>query len=306
MKRSRVLGVALAAVLTGAALGGCGSDPGAGSGKVAVVTAFYPLQFLAQQVGGNQVSVSNLTSPGQEPHDLELGLRQTAELSDADVVVYEKGFQAAVDEAVQQADPAHVVDAAGVADLQTFGEEHTQPGEGESADDLDPHFWQDPRRMSTVAAAVEKALADADPDHARTYARNLARLQGQLGDLDKAYADGLASCRVDTVVVSHDAFGYLDRYGLQIQGIAGFSPDAEPSPARIADLQDLIRSDDITTVFYETLVSPAIAETLANDVGVRAAVLDPIEGLTDATSDQDYLSLMRSNLAALEKANGCS
>jgi zinc transport system substrate-binding protein len=256
-----------------------------------VVTSFYPLQYVARRVAGDHASVVNLTQPGKEPHDLELTVQQTAQVADADVVVYERGFQAAVDDAVDQNGPAHVVDAARSADL--------------SGDD--PHFWLDPTKLSAVAAAVERSLADDDPAQAADYARNLRRLQGDLADLDASFRTGLATCAVDTIVVSHDAFGYLGRrYGLDVVGINGLSPDAEPSPAHLRALQDLIRRDGITTVFSEELASPKFADSLSRDLGITATVLDPIEGLGDATADQDYLSLMRANLAALRKANRCS
>ena len=287
--RSLVLAgvLALAAPLL-AACGGGGADAGSGT---TVVTSFYPLQYVAQRVVGDRADVVNLTQPGREPHDLELDFRQTAADADADVLLYERGFQAAVDDAVDQSDPRHVVDAAQAADL--------------SGDD--PHFWLDPTKLSQVAAAFEEQLAAADPAHRAAYARNLAGLQSDLATLDRDFRTGLAHCAISTIVVSHDAFGYLGRrYGLEVVGINGLSPDAEPSPAHIRELQDLIRSDRITTVFSERLGSPKFADSLAGDLGIRAAVLDPVEGLSDATADQDYLSLMRSNLAALEKANTCS
>jgi zinc transport system substrate-binding protein len=270
-----------------AACGG-GSDGAAGT---RVVTSFYPLQYVAQRIAGDHAHVVNLTQPGREPHDLELDFQRTAELADADVVLYEKGFQPAVDEAVDQSSLEHVVDASRAADLSGS----------------DPHFWLDPTRLSKVAQAFERQLADADPAHAAAYARNLRSLQDDLAHLDRTFEKVLADCRVRTIVVSHDAFGYLGRrYHLDVVGINGLSPDAEPSPAHLRQLQDLIRKDGITTVFSEELASPKFADSLANDLGIASAVLDPIEGLGDATADQDYLSLMRSNLAALRKANSCS
>ncbi len=285
MKR---LALVLALVLP--LLAGCGG-PGSADGRTTVVTSFYPLQYVAQRIAGRHADVVNLTQPGKEPHDLEMTVRQTAELVDADVVVYERGFQAAVDEAVDQSSLAHVVDASGPA--RVTGD--------------DPHFWLDPTRLAAVATAVEKELAQADPAHAAAYRRNLAALHRDLTGLDRAFQRGLASCRIDTIVVSHDAFGYLGRrYGLHVVGISGLSPDAEPTPTHLRELQDLIRSDGITTVFSEQLASPKFADSLAHDLGIRAAVLDPVEGLSDRTANQDYLSLMRANLAALEKADQCS
>ncbi len=285
----RAVAAVAAALLAAPLLASCG-DLGSAHGRPTVVTSFYPLQFVAEQVAGDHERVVNLTHPGMEPHDLELTVGQTADLVDADVVVYQRGFQPSVDTAVAQNHPAHVVDAARVARLRG----------------QDPHFWLDPTRLSRVAAAFEKQMAAADPGHASDYRRNLAALQRRLADLDRAFRRGLATCAQRTIVVSHQAFDYLGRrYGLHVVDINGLSPDAEPSPDHIRQLQDLIRSDGITTVFTEALGSPVLARTLAGDLGIRAAVLDPIEGLTAATSNQDYLSLMRRNLAALRKANHC-
>jgi zinc transport system substrate-binding protein len=277
----------VAAALLLSALTACSSGASGDGSKVSVVASFYPLAFVAERVAGDRAAVLDLTHPGQEPHDLELGVQATADLEDADVVVYEKGLQAAVDEAVDQADPNHVVDAASVADL-----------EGD-----DPHFWLDPVRLSSVATAVAAELEQVDPDHAQGYRTRLAELRRDLQRLDDAYRTGLQDCRVRTVVVSHDAFGYLGKYGLKVAAINGLSPDAEPSPEHIAEL--LAREEGVTTVFSETLASPALAQTLARDLGIRTAVLDPIEGLSDATADQDYLSLMRADLQALRQAGSC-
>ncbi|HEV2796352.1 MAG TPA: zinc ABC transporter substrate-binding protein, partial [Nocardioides sp.] len=170
----------------------------------------------------------------------------------------------------------------------------------------DPHFWLDPLLVADFADAVAAELADVDPDGATTYADNAAALRTELETLDQEFTDGLAGCERSTTVVSHDAFGYLARYGLDFEPIAGLSPDAEPTAADLGRLQSLITSDGVTTVFSERLVSAKMADTLAGDLGVTTAVLDPIEGLSDETSDEDYLSLMRENLTALREANGCS
>ncbi|MGN6576428.1 MAG: metal ABC transporter substrate-binding protein [Nocardioides sp.] len=283
-------GLAVAAPL----LVGCGATSGGSGDGLQVVAAFYPLEYVAQRVAGDHADVQSLATPGAEPHDLELTIAQTAAVADADVLVLSTGFQPAVDDTVEQNARGRVVDAADVADLET-------PSGGQ-----DPHFWLDPTRLAAVADDVEQALAAADPDHAGDYEANLAALKSDLGNLDHEFETGLADCARDTIVVSHDAFGYLaDRYGLHVEAINGISPDAEPSPAHLRELSRLVEARGITTVFSETLASPELAQTLAGDLGLKTAVLDPVEGLTDATEDQDYLSLMRENLAALQDANGC-
>ena len=290
--RARLLPV-LALLLAATVLTGCRPEDHRG---VELVTSFYPLQFVAQRIAGSHAHVVNLTRPGKEPHDLELTVWQTGSLADADVVLYERGLQPAVDDAVDSTEPRHAVDAAAITHL--VDDSHGNP---------DPHFWLDPTRLSAVAAAFETKLAEADPRHTTAYRHNLRRLQGRLAELDRSFRRGLASCRIHTIVVSHDAFGYLGhRYGLRVVGINGLSPDAEPSPAHIRQLQDLVRKDGISTVFGERLDSGQLADSLAGDLHIQTAVLDPIEGLTDKTADQNYLSLMRQNLAALRKADGCS
>jgi zinc transport system substrate-binding protein len=273
------------------ALAGCSALGGERSTRTQVATSFYPLQYVARRIAGPHADVVDLTQPGKEPHDVELTVQQTAQLVDADVVVYERGFQPAVDDAVDQSHPKHAVDVSQVVRL----------------DGSDPHFWLDPDRLSAAATAVEKELAAADPRHEADYAANLASLTNDLATLDAAYHRGLAHCRIKTIVVSHDAFGYLGRrYGLDVVGINGLSPEAEPSPAHIRALQDLIRKEGIRVVFSEELSSRAFADSLADDLKIKAEVLDPIEGLSDATAGQDYLSLMRRNLATLREANQCA
>ncbi|WP_028637686.1 metal ABC transporter substrate-binding protein [Nocardioides sp. URHA0032] len=266
---------------------------------VQVAAAFYPLAYVAARVAGDAATVENLTAPGGEPHDLEPTVRETAEVAQADLVVFERGFQPAVDDTVDENAGGAVLDAADVVSLVPFRDH------GVDSDEDDPHFWQDPLLLAEVGDAVADQLSDIDPAHADDYAANAEALRGDLERLDREYAAGLADCQRDTVVVSHDAFGYLERYGIDMQTILGLSPDSEPTPADLARLQDLINSQGITTVFGESLVSPAVAEALAHDTGVRSEVLDPIEGLSDRTAGEDYLSLMHANLRALEEANGC-
>ncbi|GAA1543831.1 metal ABC transporter substrate-binding protein [Nocardioides humi] len=300
---------------------------GTSGARPEVVAAFYPLEYVAARVAGDHAKVTSLTKAGVEPHDLEINVQDTARIAAADLVVFESEFQPAVDETVAENAGGETLDVADVVELEPFeehedhdehadeeGDEHAdeEGEEGEEGEEdhehgeFDPHFWHDPIRVAAFGDAVATSLSELDPDHAADYAANAADLRSDLEALDQEFEAGLSSCERDTIVVSHDAFGYLEKYGLHMASIAGLSPDAEPTPAAIAELQQLIRREGITTVFSETLVSPKTAETLAGDLGIESKVLDPIEGLTDETADQDYLSLMRSNLAALRTANGCS
>lgn len=294
-----------------------GTTSGAGSsgdgGRLQVVASFYPLQFAVEQVGGDAVAVTNLTKPGAEPHDLELKPQDVAAVADADLVVYLSGFQPAVDDSVgsEAGDRAFDVAPAARLDLTGVEEEHTE--ETEDADDhadeqvTDPHFWLDPTRLADVGDAVAEKLAAADPGQADTFTANAAAFRQDLEALDAELAAGLGSCASTDIVTSHQAFGYLaQRYGLTQVGITGLSPEAEPDAATIAEVADFVTERKVATIYYETLVSPAVAETVAAETGAKTAVLDPIEGISDASAAQDYVGVMRANLAALKAGQPCS
>jgi zinc transport system substrate-binding protein len=282
-----LLGLSLATALL---VVGCGASAGA-NGKRTVVAAFYPLAFAAEEIGGRNVHVENLTPPGAEPHDIELTPQEVARLQKADVVLYlSHGFQPAVEQAVAGAQGRRVDVLAGIG---------LRRGVGDEAGKSDPHVWLDPVLYSRVVRRIGAAVGA--PARANTLAHRVLAL-------DAEYRRGLAHCERRDFVTSHAAFGYLAaRYRLHQIPITGIDPESEPSPRRLKSLIDLVRSEHVTTVFFERLVSPKLAETVARDAGAKAAVLDPIEGLTSAEQrrDVDYFSLMRQNLAQLRAALGC-
>ena len=286
-----------------ALLAGCSSAPTADSSKIQIVTAFYPLEFSAESVGGDAVKVTNLTAPGAEPHDLELSPTQVAAIADADLVLYVKGFQPAVDDAVAQQAADHSLDVSeGLHRLSGV------PGEAPAAagTNLDPHIWLDPANISAIAKGISSRLSEIDPTDAPKFAANSNALAGDMTKLTADFTQGLAKCRSRTLVTSHDAFAYLaSAFDLTQVGISGLSPDAEPSPARLADIAALVSDQGITTIYYEALVSPKVAETIAAETGAKATMLDPLEGLA-AGSNDTYSDVMRRNLSTLIAGQGCT
>lgn len=301
MKPSRTLTHAAVGVAALFAASGCAASSAEGSDdRVAVLASFYPLQYVVEQVGGDLVDVTSLTPPGAEPHDVELSPRQVREVGDADVLVYLSGFQAAVDDAIAAREPAHVVDAAATA---AVAERMTE--QGANAAGPDPHFWLDPTLLAAVAPDVAAMLSEADPANADAYAAGAQALVADLAALDSAFTAGLAQCDQSVIVTAHAAFGYLTgRYGIEQVGLSGLDPDAEPSPARLREIRDVVEANAVTTVFTEALVSPQVAQTLADDLGITTAVLDPVESQVDPTVD--YRGAMEANLVALRSALGCA
>lgn len=263
---------------------GCGKSSHA-SGKENVVAAFYPLAFAAQRLGGDTVDVVNLTPAGAEPHDLEVTPGTVRELRGADLVLLlGHGFQPQLEKAAGGGGSVLLL-------LDT-------PGLGLHPNG-DPHVWLDPIRFSLIVKRIGHALHAGGPAQ---------RLVTQLRELDTEYRQGLAHCARREVVTSHEAFAYLgERYGLRQVAITGLSPEAEPSPRDLQQVVSLVRSTHATTIFFETLVSPRIAQTVAHETGAKTAVLNPIEGLKpdEAKAGENYFSVMRSNLAHLRTALGC-
>lgn len=305
--------VAAATALGLGTLSACSTDSAAasGTGKFDVVASFYPMAFLAEQIGGDHVHVTSLTEPGQEPHDLEISAKQTAALQESDAVLYLKNLQPSVDDAVAQSEVKTKIDAASLTTLEKHGNEvgghaaEHDDHQNEELAGLDPHIWLDPVRYSQVAQGVGKAFEKADPDHAADYEKNTAALVKKLGALDTQFKDGLANTRTKVFVTTHAAFGYLaERYGLTEEAINGLDPESEPSAARVKELEKMAEADGVTTVFYETLVSDKTAKTIASDANLKTDVLDPIEGITEKSRGKDYFSVQEANLEALRTALG--
>ncbi|MFI9829344.1 metal ABC transporter substrate-binding protein [Streptomyces sp. NPDC051913] len=314
VRRQHISGIALAAVtaLGLGTLSACSGASAAGNtDKFDVVASFYPMAFLAEQIGGDHVNVSSLTEPGQEPHDLEISAKQTAQLQESDAVLYLKNLQPSVDDAVAQSEVKTKIDAASLTTLEKHGNEvggHAAEHDDHANEELaglDPHIWLDPVRYAQVAEGVGKAFEKADPDHAADYKKNTAALVKRLDGLNTQFKDGLADTRTKVFITTHAAFGYLaERYGLTEEAINGLDPESEPSANRVKDLEKMAKADGVTTVFYETLVSDKTAKTIASDADLKTDVLDPIEGITAKSKGDDYFQVMESNLKALQSALG--
>jgi zinc transport system substrate-binding protein len=280
--------IVLTLVAVGAVAAGC-SGHEKDSGRRHVVAAFYPIAYAATRLAPD-ADVENLTPAGAEPHDLELSARDVGRVHDADVVLYfGDGFMPALEKAVDD-DPRAV-------DLLK-GRRLDAAGEGEETA-LDPHVWLAPLRYAAIVREIAAALGSP---------RAADGMVSELHELDRVYRRGLARCERRQIVTSHAAFAYLARaYGLEQVPLTGLSPEAEPSAKEIARLVRQVEQEGATTVFFETLVSPKLAQTVAREAGAHTAVLDPIEGLTpdEIANGADYFSVMRDNLGALRKALGC-
>lgn len=317
LARPALVALAATSAFLAASCGGSdesGASPNDGGAALTVIAAFYPLEEAARGVGGDLVTVTALTPPGQGPHDLELQPAQMGDFESADVAIYlGRGFQPQVEAALEGSpdslaplDLLDTVELLGV-DEQLAGTDGEVDGEV-LAGDVDPHVWLDPSRMITMVDAITAAFSTADPDNADAYAANAARYLVDMRGLDGEYRSALTNCQSSVIVTSHRAFGYLaDTYGLRQIPIAGISPEVEPDPRTLAAIAAEARAEGVTTIFLESIAPPDLAETVAREIGAELDLLDPIEGLTQEQLDDvdTYASIMRDNLGRLVTGLGC-
>ena len=309
MKKFLYLAIGLIAIVAAIyaieffALGGGPKANSANSGKMAMVGTFYPLAHFAEQVGGNFITVANITPAGAEPHDYEPTPQDIAAAYGAKVFIMNGG---GVDTWAERISPDLKAKGVQVVDMQDTIALTTAPSGSETT--LDPHIWLDPVLSEQEIALIRDAFVKADPVNAVVYENNAASYIAQLQALDEEYKTGLASCRIKDIVTSHAAFGYLAKqYGLTQIAIAGLSPDAEPSAQQMADIAQLAKKDNVKYIFFESLVSPKLSQTIATEVGAKTIAFNPLEGLTDEqiSSGETYLTVMQDNLSKLRLALEC-
>jgi len=329
-----MIGHALAVLLGTALLAACNQSPHGQSvpledrttvgstPRPTVVASFYPLYEFAQQVAGERAVVSSLVPPGVEPHDWEPAPQDVARVEKARVFVYNgAGFEPWADRLLANlgsSRPAVVVATDGIellrADLPGHDRDRGSAGQPPgvvaraSARD-DPHVWLDPLLAQREVEAIRAALAKADPDNAASYTENARVFTERLRALDQRYQRGLAGCARREIVASHASFAYpAKRYRLTEVPIMGLSPESEPSPAQLAQIVRFARRHDVKFIFFETLVSPKLAQTLAREVRAQTLVLNPVEGVTreDQAAGRGYVELMEDNLRNLRTALGCA
>lgn len=286
---------------------------------VSIAASFYPVALAAERIGGTHVHVTTLVPPGTEPHDFEPTAQEIARIYDSEIFLYNGGgvdawasklAPSAASEGILVMGMYESIPNLLAATEHDHGEdEHdADHGEDEHEEEFDGHFWLDPGLLALQAEAIRDLLVKADPTHSADYESNARAFVADLTELDAEYEAGLADCELRVAVTSHAAFAYLARsYGFEQLPITGISPEEEPSAGGLAELADTSRRYGVKYVFFETLVSPKLAETLANEIGAQTLVFNPIEGLTDEEleASEDYFSIMRNNLSNLRTAMLC-
>lgn len=308
MKKLLTLLITVAAVIIGVIIINKGnknneSIPWAGTG-IKVAASFYPLYEFAKQVAGEKAKVVNITPSGIEPHDFEPSPQDIAKIYSAKIFIFNgSGFDPWAEKIKQD------LEKHGVAVINMTEHFELLQGGKDEEENLDPHIWLDPILAKEEVEIIRDELKKNDPRRAASYDSNAEQYLAKLSELDEKYKTGLASCAIRDAVASHAAFGYLGkRYNINIVAIAGISPEQEPSAKKLAEIAEFARGKNIKYIFFETLVSPRTADTIAKEIGAETLVFNPLEGLTEeeTAAGKNYFSIMEENLEALRKAFLCA
>jgi zinc transport system substrate-binding protein len=278
--------------------------------KIKVVTTMYPVYEFVKQVGGDKVDVVMLIPPGAEPHDWEPTAKDIIQIKDAKIFAFHgKDFEP-VEKLLKKEVLGNALPLEVSKDVIKLEAKHEEKEEehGHSHDEehkFDPHAWLDPLAVQQEIKTIAEALVSVDEKNAEYYKKNADAYNKKLAELDEQYKKGLDGMTRKEIVTSHRAFGYLaNRYGFEQLGIMGLSPDAEPTPDKMAKITEFCREHKVKYIFFETLTSPKLAQTIAKETGAELLVLNPIESLTEQEmkDGKNYLTIMGENLANLQKA----
>lgn len=293
---------------------GCGSKAGkpvdSEVKKIKVVATMYPVYEFVKQVGGDKVDVVMLIPPGAEPHDWEPTAKDIIQIKEAKIFAYHGADFEPVEKLLHKdvlGNALALEISKDVKKLEAKQEDEDEEEHGHAAHEhrFDPHVWLDPVAAQQEVNTILQALVSVDEKNAAYYQQNAEAYNQKLADLDEQYKKSLAGMTRKEIVTSHKAFGYLaNRYGFAQLGIMGLSPDAEPTPDKMAKITAFCREHHVKYIFFETLTSPKLAQTLANETGAQLLVLNPIESLTEQEikDGKNYITIMGENLVNLQKA----
>lgn len=263
--------------------------------KPIVYASFYPLYFLADEIGKDNIDLRIVIPNGTEPHDYEPSVKQLNDIEKADIFIYNgAGLESWADKLLEAIiDEKKIISASEEVELNKI--------DGVA----DPHIWLDPYNMDKIGKRIKEGFIALDSKNKEEYENNYKELSGKLRKLDNDYSMALKDKKKDKILVSHAAFGYMaDRYKFDQIPVAGISPEQEPSPKTIANIIDLAKKNEIKYIFLETLASPKTVSVIAEEANLEILTLNPIAGLTEEEqkNGEDYISIMEKNIESLKKA----
>lgn len=253
------------------------------SGKLQIYTSIYPIYDFTKKIGGEKISVYNMTKAGAEPHDFEITSKDMANLSKADLFIYNGGGM------------EHWVDTIKEA-LKDIKYINTSSNINEN--NLDPHFWLSPINAKIQMENIKNGLIEIDSENKNYYESNYNLYANRLTELDEKIKTSLSDIKNRNLVLTHPAFGHFCKeYSLNQIAIARDEAD----PKAMAEIIEFIKSNNVRAIFYEEFSSSKLVDSIAKETGIKILTLNPIESLSEENiaSGEDYFSIMEKNLISL-------
>ena len=306
--KKKILSILICASLICLCLMGCTGNTAKkkDNGKLKVMASFYIMYDFAKKIGGDKVEVTNMVPAGTEPHDWEPSTKDLIELEKSDVFLYNgAGMEQWVDDVLESLDTEELTTVEASKGIKLLKDHDAHEHDHEHSSENDPHVWLAPQNAKYEMNKIKKALIKADPKNKDYYEANYQKEAKKCDELDQLYKKELAKVSKRELVVAHEAFGYLcQAYNLEQMGIEGLSADDEPDPKQMSEVINFAKKHKVKTIFFEELVSPKVAKTIAKETGASAKKLDPLEGLSNKRikAGEDYFSVMKQNLSAIKEA----
>lgn len=282
MKKTAIIIFSIIQLLMLCACGGTSTK----SNKLQVYTSFYAMYDFAKEIGGEKADVHLMCPPGQEAHDFEPTAKDIAELSKSDVFIYNgKDFE-------------HWTDA--VTDGLDENVKVIKTAENIKSENKDPHVWLNPDNAYIQFCAIADAFCEKDAKNAEYYKKRLAECKSKIDGLTEMYKTAETDFNGKSIVVSHDAYSHFcDVLGVTQYAVNGTDNSGDPTPSRMAEIENYIKANNIKYIFAEPMGASDIIETIAKDTDCEILVLDPFEGSLD---NKGYFTVMRENFDAVKKA----
>jgi len=271
--------------------------------KIKVTVSFNALKELTEAIGKDKVEVTTIIPDGTEAHDFEPKAQDLVALSKAQVFVYNGlGMESWAEEAASASDNKDLIVVVASDGVDPIVREDAEEDEHEDEEEeehgkYDPHTWLSITAVQTEVKNIADALVKADPDNKDFYEENCADYTAQLNELFTEYSQKFQAISKKNFVTGHAAFGYLCRdFGLTQNSVSDVFAEGEPSAQQLTKLVEYCRDNNVTTIFAEEMASPAVSETLANEVGAKVETIYTMEGAED---DKTYLERMEENLSKI-------
>lgn len=278
--------------------------------SLTIYTSIYPLQFIIEEIAGEDVIVESIYPPGVDAHTFEPTSKQLTEIAQADLFIYMGGEMESVTDTIAGALDSQNITLLELSSMEGLLEDnetnhHHNHEHAHDHNNLDPHVWLDPLKMVDMAERIKQELIQLKQEDETAITERFNEFQEKMTTLDEAYNSQLQGKDNKQIIVAHAAFGYWEnRYGIRQIALRGISTEQEPSQKEIVDMIRIAQENNAEYILFDQYGTDKLAEIIQDQIGLEALYLHNLEVLTeeDIKNNEDYISLMKKNLDTLDQA----